>query len=357
MRILQIIDSLEIGGAEKMAVTFANSLANKIEFSGLIATRKEGNLKKTINSNVNYFFLDKRNIFHPQAYLRLRKYCKVNKVEFIHAHSSSYFTSCLIKMTMPKIKIVWHDHNGVGNIPVKEGTFYLQMFSVFFSGVISVNKQLETWALKYLFCKKVTYLPNFVIENKNYARVTALKGEAGKRILHLANLRHQKNHSMLLDVAKVISAKHKDWTFHLVGKDFNDAYSKDLKEKIVSNNLQNHVFLYDSREDIENIISQSEIALFTSKSEGLPVALLEYGLYKKPVVSTSVGEIPFIICNGLSGYLTKVDDVATYSNCLSNLILNENVRKDFANALHNFVVKNNSEEAIVQFYLNWIKKI
>ena len=32
MRIIQIIDSLDIGGAEKMAVNYANSLAKNIEF-------------------------------------------------------------------------------------------------------------------------------------------------------------------------------------------------------------------------------------------------------------------------------------------------------------------------------------
>ena len=32
MRILQIIDSLDIGGAEKMAVNYANALSQKIEF-------------------------------------------------------------------------------------------------------------------------------------------------------------------------------------------------------------------------------------------------------------------------------------------------------------------------------------
>lgn len=42
MRILQIIDSLAIGGAEKMAVNFANALVEEVEFSGLVATRKEG---------------------------------------------------------------------------------------------------------------------------------------------------------------------------------------------------------------------------------------------------------------------------------------------------------------------------
>ena len=56
MRIIQIIDSLEVGGAEKMAINYANALAQRIEFSGLIATRKEGDLKSQINENVDYFY-------------------------------------------------------------------------------------------------------------------------------------------------------------------------------------------------------------------------------------------------------------------------------------------------------------
>jgi hypothetical protein len=35
MRVLQIIDSLEAGGAERMAVNYANALANEIDFSAL----------------------------------------------------------------------------------------------------------------------------------------------------------------------------------------------------------------------------------------------------------------------------------------------------------------------------------
>ncbi len=37
MRVVQIIDSLEAGGAERMAVNYANALSKNIEFSGLIA--------------------------------------------------------------------------------------------------------------------------------------------------------------------------------------------------------------------------------------------------------------------------------------------------------------------------------
>ena len=60
MRIIQIIDSLEIGGAEKMAVNYANALYDKIEFSGLVVTRTEGNLKSQLHNSIPYLFLKKK---------------------------------------------------------------------------------------------------------------------------------------------------------------------------------------------------------------------------------------------------------------------------------------------------------
>ncbi|NBU81997.1 MAG: alpha-1,4-N-acetylgalactosamine transferase, partial [Flavobacteriaceae bacterium] len=112
MRIVQIIDSLKIGGAEKMAVNYANALLNKIEFSGLVATRLEGNLKSELDEKVSYLFLNRKKIIDFGAFFRLRKYCKENKIDFIQAHGTSYFIAILVKLVYPKVKIVWHEHFG-----------------------------------------------------------------------------------------------------------------------------------------------------------------------------------------------------------------------------------------------------
>ena len=96
MRIVQIIDSLEAGGAERMAVNYANALAEEITFSGLIATRKEGILKNQIGSKVSYLFLHKKKRIDFQAVFYLRNYLLKNKIEIVHAHSSSFFIAVLM---------------------------------------------------------------------------------------------------------------------------------------------------------------------------------------------------------------------------------------------------------------------
>jgi len=354
MRIVQIIDSLEIGGAEKMAVNYANSLATRIVFSGLVATRAEGNLKKQIDNKVSYLFLNKKSTFDITAIVRLKKYCKDNKIDFVQAHSSSYFISILLRLIYPKIKIIWHDHNGLSEFISSEKSFVLKLTSFFFKGIIVVNYKLKKWAVNELNCKKVLYLPNFTSIESSLNDETILEGLSGKRILCLANLRHQKNHLFLIEVAVKLKKSNPEWTFHLVGKDFHDDYSKQVKELIITNNLEKTVFIYGSKNDIKNILNQSDIAILTSKSEGLPIALIEYGLLKKPVVSTSVGEIPQIIINELNGFITRVDDVDLFYQKIKILINDNNLRIQMGNTLHKTIMENNSSDAVIANYLNWV---
>ena len=354
MRIVQIIDSLEIGGAEKMAINYANALSDKVEFSGLIATRAEGKLKNQLSNSVSYLFLKKISTLDFGAVFRLKKYCKENKVEFLQPHSSSYFTAILVKFIYPEVKIIWHDHNGLSEFISSEKSVALKMASFFFKGIIVVNYKLKDWAEKELNCKKVLYLPNFTtIDNATNAE-TILKGESGKQILCLANLRDQKNHFLLLEVAQKLKFSHPEWTFHLVGKDFEDDYSEKVKSLIIAKNLENNVFIYGSKNDIKNIIGQSDIAILTSKSEGLPIALIEYGLLKKPVVSTKVGEIPLIIKDGINGFTVNVNDAELFYQRLLKFINEGDLRIQMGNSLYLTVLENNSEEGVITNYLNWV---
>ena len=63
IRVLQIIDSLQVGGAERVAVNYANGLTDFIDESHLCVTREEGPLLKSVDSNVDYIYLNK-NVFN-----------------------------------------------------------------------------------------------------------------------------------------------------------------------------------------------------------------------------------------------------------------------------------------------------
>ncbi|WP_347068338.1 glycosyltransferase family 4 protein [Flavobacterium sp. WV_118_3] len=353
MRIVQLIDSLETGGAEKMAVSYANALSAEIPYSGLIATRKEGVLQKEIASGVPYLFANRTSVLDFKALWRTRAFLKEHDVSIAHAHSSSFFFAVLLKMICPSLKIVWHDHYGYSDfVSERKNKRLLQWASFFFYRIIAVNEKLKNWSQKELHCKKVKYLPNFVSVVHNESGI-ALKGTEGKRILCLANLRPQKNHLLLLEVAKNIKNSHPDWTFHLVGKDFKDAYSEQLQKQIHASELQHTVFLYGSVAEVDVVIQQAEIGILTSISEGLPVSLLEYGYFGLPVVATAVGEIPTVI-NGANGILIPEGEAGSFTEALLQLIADPVKRTEIGTALQKDIKQHYIKESVVQDYLNFI---
>ena len=60
IKVLQLIDSLQVGGAEVLAVNIANTLSKQRIVSHLCATRKEGPLKENIEPAVGYLFLERK---------------------------------------------------------------------------------------------------------------------------------------------------------------------------------------------------------------------------------------------------------------------------------------------------------
>ena len=355
MRILQLIDSLEVGGAERMAVNYANALSTRVAFSGIVSTRKEGALRSRIDKNVFFECLNKRFTFDLISIVKLSRICKSNKVDLIHAHGTSYFSAFLLKLILPKIKIVWHEHAGVRSEKNSIHNITLLIFSRFFSGIIVVNHNLENWCRNKLSFNQVIYLPNFTSFNSNETKNTILTGIEGKRIVCLANLKHPKNHHLLLEVAIKLKHSYPDWTFHFIGKDFQDDYSDQLKTSIKTNDLVKNVFIYDICEDIDNILQQASIGVLTSSFEGLPVALLEYGFHRKAVVVTNVGEIPQIVEDNVNGFVVPSNSVDLFYKKLEKLVSRPDLITIFGNGLHETIINNHKEEAVMTKYINWIR--
>lgn len=358
LRILQLIDSLETGGAERMAVNYANALLNfdQVELSALVVTRKEGGLKNQLDAKVDYLFLKKIHTIDFGAILRFVRFIKNNNISHIQAHSTSFFLAFITKLICPKLVLIWHDHYGNSEFLNNRKSFLLKFASTVFNYTIVVNYKLQEWNKKNLFCKKVKYLPNFVQFTPNLNSETILKGVNGKRIICLANLREQKNHLFLLELALRLKNDFNEWTFHLVGKDFEDEYSKKIKEEIVSKGLTENVFIYGSKNDVPNILKQASVGILTSKSEGLPVSVLEYGYYKLPVISTNVGQISQVLNDFYNGIVVDNNNLDDFTKKIRLLLSDLELQKKLGDNLHDTVIKEYTEYGIISSYLAFIQE-
>ena len=345
---VQLIDSLNAGGAERMAISFANSLSYKTDFSGLVTTRAEGALKDEINHNVKYLHLHRKKTFDVLAVFRCKIFLKKHQIAIIHAHGSAYFFAVLVKLVFFRIKIIYHEHNGnrVGVGVFRN--FVLRIASLFFYKTIAVTPELQNWCSRNLFCKQSIYLPNFATINKNENRTTVLKNPNSKKIICLANLRYPKNHQLLIRVFSKIAAP--NWSLHLIGKDYFDDYSKDIKNHITQTNSENAIFVYDSRSDISFILQQGQIGVLTSSYEGFPVSVVEYGMANLAVIAPNVGTISTIIQDHHSGFIFNSEQ--DFEEKLQKLMHSDELQIQFSLNLKNHIATHFSEQKVIQNLLD-----
>lgn len=345
MRVLQLIDSLDLGGAERIAVEYANVLSKHLEASHLCASRFEGELRLSIDSGVHYYYLNRKRTLDFAAIKRLGAYIKKEKITIVHAHSTSYFIATLLKIKNPSLIIFWHNHSGAS---VNLGGFkilILRFCSNYFHTIIAVNEDLVVWAKKKLKSKNVVYLPNFIDFTKKIVHTEkTLKGEAGSRIVCLANLRNPKGHLFLIESFLTIQREIPNATLHLIGKDAYDSYSDAIKNFIQENHLDNQVFIYGQITNPDEILRQCDIGVLASSSEGLPMALLEYGRAKLAVVVTDVGYCSEVVQD--YGTFVPYGDVMAMSLAVKKYLTNKEKRIQDSH-LYREHIKNNYSETHV----------
>lgn len=350
MNVLQLIDTLHAGGAERMAVNLANAGNSETYRSFLCATRESGILEASIHENIPVLIAQKKSVTDIKALRLLLRFVRKHEIAIIHAHSTSIYTAFLIKLLRPKTKLVWHDHYGLSEFLGQRSSRSLGVIARFMAGAIGCNTQLRDWAQSKLGVENTLYLPNFSVPEATVLK-TKIKGISGKRIVCLANIRPQKNHLQLLAVFGNFVTQYPAYSLHLVGKDFEDTYAREVKDTIQRLKLNDQVFLYGSRPDVSAILKEMDIAVLLSTSEGLPLALLEYGLAGLPTIVSDVGMCKEVV--GETAFVVK--DVLTKTHEYLAMYANDNVLRDakgtaFANKVKQEFSAAKSAKTLLAFY-------
>src|SRR5258708_37300781 len=109
---MQVVDSLQLGGMESVAVNFANLLPQRGVRSFLCSTRCGGPLEKRLSNSAEYLDLRRRALIDFAALRRFVRCLNNNRIRILHAHGSALFFSSLASLFVPKLKVIWHDHFG-----------------------------------------------------------------------------------------------------------------------------------------------------------------------------------------------------------------------------------------------------
>jgi glycosyltransferase involved in cell wall biosynthesis len=331
--VMHMVDSLAIGGAERVAVNLANLLGCDQYSTYLCTTRHEGPLAQLVAPHVNRLRLGRKRTLDPSAMRQLVAFIQTHNIRILHAHGTSLFFARMAGL-FTSIPVIWHDH--YGGCELNDRPLWPYRLAVRgIAAVITVNQSLASWSCQSLWISpdRVRYIPNLIDLPATELPDVDLPGEAGKRIVCVANIRPQKDHITLLRamalVAKRVPAVH----LILVGDSANAKYLNQVHARMSQLGLEGNVCYLGPRQDVPSILRACDVGVLSSISEGLPLALLEYGAAGLPVVVTNVGQCAEVVDNGKAGILIPCSNPEKLAEALLSLLSSTEYRLTLGNRL------------------------
>jgi sugar transferase (PEP-CTERM/EpsH1 system associated) len=124
-----------------------------------------------------------------------------------------------------------------------------------------------------------------------------------------------------------------------------------LKAKIDSLCLTQLVWLSGNREDIPELLRSMDIFVLPSLAEGLPLTLLEAMATGLPVIASSVGGIPELVQDRISGILFPARDAEALTRAIASLIDHPSMRRILGQAAEIQVRERFSWQRTINSYL------
>ena len=348
MHIVFLVADIHLGGGgERVTVNMSNHL---IENGYTVAIVSFSTHKPTkifnIDARVKVDYLGIRfdrgfNILNKiRSVFKVRSYFKRINSKIILLGIGTY--PALLAALIPKaefIKTVGCQHGSYSSVK-NLWKLFRRIFYRRLDVLVSLTER-DAERLKSLN-NNVIVIPNAV---SFYPEIPALL--QNKIILSIGRMDHGKGYDLLLDVFERFSEKNDDWHLRIIG---DGPLRSEIISRIDKSGLNKRVEVIPSNGLIEPEYLNSSIYIMTSRTEGLPMVLLEAQACGLPILVFNCETGPAdIISDGKDGYLIDNYNIDEMSKKLSELCDDINKRKEFSiNAREN--VKRFFPE---QIYTKW----
>lgn len=365
MIITLVTTGLKMGGAERQVIELAKVF--KKNHTVIIISLTSGCYYSADDIPVFFLNISKTNIFSIlEGFFKYIKIIKKTKPDVVHAHmvGANIFTR-VARLFFNKYAHISSAHS------IEEGgkiVTFLYRATDFLTDLTTnvspaaVEKYIKNGLVKQ---NKIIYMPNGIDINqnekyKNIDRNTTLKTISEEIKTSDIIFLYVGRFNLIKDLVTMINSfkKSKENCDNIKLIMCGDGPEKDNIIKIVEeNNLSKDVFILGQQKNVGLYYSLANAFLLTSTYEGMPMCILEAGIFSLPIISTDVGNIKDVLYNDYPFNLCKPGDVECLANNIEKLSrINPEEIKKISNLVRNTIVDKYSLEAISNQWLNLYKK-
>ena len=136
----------------------------------------------------------------------------------------------------------------------------------------------------------------------------------------------------------------------LVGRDLEQggAYAAQLEQQAEELGVRDRVSFAGYRDDSRSVLRQLDVVALPSRTEGLPLVVLEALAQGRPVVATPVGGTPEVVTDGVTGLLVPPGDPHALAAALRRLLDDPELARRLGEAGRERVAQDFSERRMAE---------
>ena len=324
IKVLHVVDKLSVGDSTIHGVTRLFSWwiprFDKSRYDvSVCSLRKRDRAGEYLEKiGIKVFYLNKGK-FDPFTLSSLIRIVRNERVDILHLHGYGAATFGRLCSIFKDIPCLVHEHMYDVNIPSYQRVADF-MLSRFAAQAIAVSESVKDFIVRYrsVPSEKVKVIYNGVpLEafDSSLSSIKSTREQTWKKKLSIP-LSHKligivgrlhliKGHHYFLDAAKEVLREFKDVTFLVVG---DGELMNSLKEQSKHLGIDEHVIFTGYCEDVPSLLSEIDINVIASLSEGVPLTLFEAMAAGCAIVSTNVGGLGEVIEDNETGFLVPSKD-------------------------------------------------
>ena len=316
--------SLNIGGVERVFITYAEALIQRGYKVTYLVCKKKGELLYLLPEQIEIVSLGERQL--RNSILPLIQFFRKKKVDvFITGTDLPNVISILAsKIACSKAKVLISHHNYFN---IERSTLLSKLlFRIFYNGassVISVSSGITKMLTDQgVSEKKVVTIYNPValdniLELGNFANLTTLPNHY---LLFLGRLGEVKNLPFLIDSFELASRQIPTLHLVFVGE---GPMRTSLEEKTRTLGLTDKIHFLGVLPNPFPVMKHAAAVMLPSYSEALPTIILESFAFKKTVIATPTNGALDLTENGRLGYISNsFDDVEEFAGIIEKGLFN-----------------------------------
>jgi len=327
-----VADTLQVGGAEQVAVDIANTLNRATHEVSFCATRADGLLRGGLRPDVDVTILGRSATWDMVKMIEFGRFVRDRDIDVVHSHGrgTMRFVALARALGLIHAKHVFHDHFGRLHLDRSAGPSLSIPLRRGVDAYIGVESRLCRWAIDVVgLPTDRVHMVRSGVELDRFASAEPIDlrrefdlGDVELVLLMVANFRPQKDHPTLFRALAELTPEERE-RLHVVvcgSTNTNLTYYDGCMAMLERLGIQHLVTTIGVRDDAPALMAGADAGVFSSKNESGPLVLLEYMASELPFVATETGEIAHAIRDEEVGKLTEPRDSFALADALSQLL-------------------------------------